>query len=132
MTLTVVKFKKFQPPRLPYRRAARDVLGKVYELDLIFVTSAAMKNLNKIYRQRNKSSNVLSFALSPASGQLVLDPSLIKKEPRILGETFRKYLWRLFVHGILHLKGYDHERGGREGDKMSRAEERLLKIYKVK
>ena len=119
MALTIIKFKKFTPPRLPYRRAARKVLGSAYELDLIFVPSAAMRNLNKLYRRVNKSTNVLSFALSPAYGQLVFDTNLIKQEAKSSGKPFRKYLWRLFLHGLLHLRGFRH------GRKMDAAESKI-------
>ncbi|MDP3785264.1 MAG: rRNA maturation RNase YbeY [bacterium] len=111
--------KNFLPPRLPYERAAKKILGKSYELDLIFVKSSDMKNLNKHYRKLNKSTNVLSFALSPAFGQLVFDPNLIKKEAKSSGKPFRKYLWRLFLHGLLHLKGFQH------GRKMDAAESKI-------
>ncbi len=119
MILNIVKLKNFLPPRLPYKRAAKKILGKSYELDLFFVKSSDMKNLNKHCRKLNKSTNVLSFALSRTAGQLVFDPALIKKEAEFYGENFKKYFWRIFLHGILHLKGFRH------GRKMDAAESKI-------
>ena len=86
------RFKKFK----------EKVLGKRYELDLVFVDSKTMKKLNKTYRHKNKDTNVLAFALSPGVGQIFLNPVFIKKE--------RGRPLALYIHGLLHLKGYNHGR----------------------
>ncbi len=123
MTLKIVKLGKIGLPKLPYRKAALRVLGRSYELDLIFASSAFMKNLNKTYRRKNKSTNVLAFGLSETKGEIVFDSELIKREARKYGQTFKKQLWRLFLHGIFHLKGYKH------GSRMDAAEAKILKSF---
>ena len=112
-------------PRLPWQKTARKIMGKDYELDLIWATSRFMKKMNRRYRNLNKNANVLAFALTPRSGEIILDPKTAKKEYGLFGENFKKHLWRLFLHALLHLKGYRHERGGREKAKMERAEKKL-------
>lgn len=92
-----------------FRKAKDKVLGKKYELDLVFASSQLMRKLNRKYRRKNKDSNVLAFALSPGVGQIFLNPSYIKKEK---GDVFA-----LYIHGLLHLSGYNH---GREMEKMEK------------
>ncbi len=92
-----------------FKKAKIKVLGKKYELDLVFADTKLMKKLNRTYRGKNKDSNVLAFSLTPAVGQIFLNPAFIKKEG---GDLFALYL-----HGLLHLSGYNH---GKEMDKMEK------------
>jgi len=83
-----------------FKKAKERVLGKKYELDVIFIDSKTMRNLNKKYRHKNKDTNVLAFALSTAVGQIFLNPIFIKKE--------KGNIFSLYLHGLLHLAGYSH------------------------
>ena len=120
--LKVVKLVKNQIPALPWQRACHKILGNKYELDLIFTSTSFMKKINRRYSQKNKSTNVLAFPLAGLEGQIVLDAALAKKEAKFCGEAFKKYLWRLYVHALLHLKGLEH------GEKMDKAAAKFLKI----
>ena len=120
--LKVVKLVKNQIPALPWQRACHKILGNKYELDLIFASTSFMKKINRRYSQKNKSANVLAFPLAGLEGQIILDAALAKKEAKFYGETFKKYLWRLYVHALLHLKGLKH------GEKMDKAAAKFLKI----
>jgi probable rRNA maturation factor len=131
MTLKIVKLKNVNLPKLPFRKAAKLVLGDTYKLDVIFASDKFMKNLNKTYRKKDKSTNILSFALSSKEGEIVFDTDLVKKEAKKTELSFKEYLWRLFLHGILHLKGHRHERNLTAAKKMSRAESKLLKVFPV-
>ena len=102
--LNIVKISKVRIPILPYLVAKKKVLGIKYDLDIIIATPAMMK---KIYK---KNANVLSFNLSKNQGQIFLEPNLIKKEAPLYDRNFRRHTWALYVHGLLHLKGYDHGR----------------------
>ncbi|OGF68779.1 rRNA maturation RNase YbeY [Candidatus Giovannonibacteria bacterium RIFCSPLOWO2_02_FULL_45_14] len=103
--LSIVKISKAKIPRFPYHAMMEKVLGGKYDLEVIFATPAMIK---KIYR---KNTNVLSFNLSGAQGQIFLEPNLIKKEAPLYNRSFRDHLWALYVHGLLHLQGFTHSRG---------------------
>jgi len=89
-------------PGLPLLAMKNDILGKNYSLSLAFVKKNKMKEINKIYRKKNKPTNILSFPL--------------KK----FNKTFRQLSGFLVIHGMLHLKGMTH------GAKMEKAENKCL------
>ncbi len=93
----------------------------VREFGLVFVSPQKMRQLNKKYRDQDKSTNVLSFE----EGDVVLCPKVIETEAKKYGFTQKNWMTRLVVHGILHLAGYDH--GTRRGAlEMEKLEERIL------
>ena len=72
---------------------------------LFFVSSKRIAELNKKYRGKSGPTNVLSFD----SGDVVICPSVVKKQAEKLGFTQKKWMTQLIVHGILHLAGYEHK-----------------------
>jgi len=88
-------------------------------ISLVFVGKKEIKKLNKKYRKIDKSTDVLSFDLSanyklPTAnsylGEIVICPEVVKeKEEEIL---------RVFIHGVLHLCGYDHEKSKKEAENL--------------
>lgn len=97
-------------PRVPFLRIKDKVLGKRYDLSVAFVSPAAIRILNRRYRKKNASTDILSFALSKSSGELYLSLSDVRKKAKLFGMTEQNYLGYLFIHGLLHLEGYDHGR----------------------
>ena len=127
--ISFVRDKKNRfPGGLPFEKALGRVLGRKYELEVIFVPKGKMKSLNKTYRNKPRTTNVLSFSLDKKHGQIFFDAEFIKKEAKDLKTTFSARFWRLFLHGILHLKGLDHIKPN-EAKQMKLAESRLLKIF---
>ena len=116
-------------PRLPILALKDDILGKDYTLSLAYLSEKAIKDINKKYRKKDKSTNVLSFPFSKKEGELVLCPTLIKKESKDREKNFGKNYTELFlflvIHGILHLKGMSH------GRKMKRLESFYCKKFKL-
>jgi probable rRNA maturation factor len=83
-------------------------------IDIFFIGDAVMRRLNRVYRGKDKTTNVLSFS-APKNfprpdlktetaylGEIYLNMGYIKKE----GEDWRVML----IHGLLHLLGFDHEK----------------------
>jgi len=100
------------------------ILGKRYELSLVFVDSKFSRRLNRIYREINKPTNILSFPLSKTSGEIFIDLTQAKKEFKKFDLTFSQFITFLFIHGLLHLKGMTH------GSTMEKAERKFYKKFK--
>ncbi len=101
-------------------KMARKVLPKDYELSLVFANDKLARSLNKKYRQRDYTPNVLVFPYSKRSGEIFLNLSQIKKDAKNFGMTQNECLKFMLIHGCLHLKGLKH------GAKMERQEKRWL------
>jgi len=82
--------------------------------------------LNNKYRRKNKATNVLSFPYGKGRGDIVLCHPVIAREARAQGKTLAAHYAHLVVHGILHLRGYDHEKK-RDAERMEAREVRLLR-----
>jgi probable rRNA maturation factor len=98
------------------------ILGKKYNLSLVYTTNSYSKKLNKKYRNKNKSANVLSFPFSKNDGEIFINLETKKEEAQKFNMSFKKYISYLLIHGALHLKGHDH------GHKMDKEEDRFLKL----
>ena len=83
--------------------------GKRY-LSLLFVGPKKMRQLNKVYRGKDKATNVLAFpGGQEALGEIVLCPFVIRKDALEYKISFQMAISRMFVHGLLHLLGYNHK-----------------------
>jgi len=99
-----------------------DFLPKKGEIDVYLISSGRMRHLNKMFRKKDKPTNVLSFQ-KPKNfpgkqlGEVYLDPFYIKKH--------KEDLTLMLVHGVLHILGYDHKK---RNDRiiMEKKEARLL------
>ncbi|MCE9628552.1 MAG: rRNA maturation RNase YbeY [Candidatus Vogelbacteria bacterium] len=110
-------------PGLPLLAIADKVLGKSYDLSLVFVGHRRSRRLNNTYRGKDKPTNVLSFPYDKKSGELIIDLAKVKSECQKFDSTFTYHLGFLFIHGVLHLKGLDH------GSTMEREERKLTKAF---
>ncbi len=89
-------------------------------MSILILDNEGIRRINRDYLQRDRPTNVISFAMQEGQGAGV--------QPYLLGDVvisaeraaadaaaaeipFEHELWFLLVHGILHLLGYDHERG---------------------
>lgn len=95
---------------------------------------AAVRALNRQWRQQDKPTNVLSFPAPPPSrghngarflGDIVLAEETLLAEARAAGIPAEHHFQHLLVHGLLHLMGYDHE-DDREATTMEALETRVL------
>jgi probable rRNA maturation factor len=103
-------------PDLPFGEIKNAVVGPDYELSLVFASANLTHKLNLAYRGKDKAANVLSFPLSPNSGEIFLTLSAKVRDEEILS---------LFIHGLLHLKGFDH------GSIMDDKEEKIRKKFSL-
>lgn len=98
------------------------ILGKKYELSLVFAEEKLIKKLHIGYLKKNGATTILSFPLSKDFGEIFLCPSFIKKEAKKYGLEYNYYLKKLFIHGLLHLKNMRH------GKKMETEEQKFLNL----
>jgi probable rRNA maturation factor len=112
-------------PLFPYETMKNDVLGKRYHLSLCFVGPSRALVLNQTYRKKSYVPNVLSFPLDPQTGEIVICPAVATKEARAYHLSKDGYIAFLFIHGLLHLKGFDH------GKPMETLERRYVSKYSI-
>ncbi len=116
----------FQIDKKSFSQVAKNVLkGENREretISLAFVNKAEIKKLNKKFRNKNKPTDVLSFSFNEKKylGEIVICPEIVdEKKEKII---------EVFIHGILHLCGYDHEGSGKDAKIMEQKERSYLKI----
>jgi rRNA maturation RNase YbeY len=125
-TTTLIAIQtKGKVPSLPFALMAEVILGKKYELSIVFATKKESQTLNNQYRGKNYPTNVLSFPLSKYSGEIILHLPTAKKEAPNFGIPYADFVGYLFIHGLLHLKGFDH------GSTMESIEARFRKQFGI-
>ncbi|MGW8312748.1 MAG: rRNA maturation RNase YbeY [Desulfuromonadales bacterium] len=125
--------------KVPLRKVARKILSASGcpdgELSILIVDDAMIQEINRDYLGRNHPTNVISFAMQEGEGGGI-QPDLLgdvvisaETAARDAGEArlpFESELYFLLLHGILHLLGYDHERGTQAEARQMQAREREI------
>jgi probable rRNA maturation factor len=105
------------------------------EISISFVGEDRIREINHQYRGKNAVTDVLSFSINeinPENGLQMLGDILIsvptaKEQAEMIGDSLKKEIDLLVIHGILHLCGYDHENKDDE-KKMFSIQQHLLKM----
>jgi len=71
-------------PRLPFEHMKDEVLGKNYDLSLVFIGDKLSRKLNKLSRKKDYPTNILSFPLSKNAGEIFINYRL--SPPCVFGE----------------------------------------------
>lgn len=110
------------------------------ELSILILDNDGIQVINRDYLQRDRPTNVISFAMQEGAGgslhPLLLGDVVISAERAAADATeagipFEHELAFLLLHGILHLLGYDHERGSElEADRMEAREREIFALLK--
>lgn len=97
--------------------AFKEAAGK--DLTVAFVSDKKIRELNKIFRDKNKTTDVLSFPYEADQydyletdnflGDIVISLETAQKQALENGLSLDTEIKQLILHGILHLCGYDHE-----------------------
>ena len=112
-------------PSLPFEKIKNKVLGKKYELSLVFIGNKLSRKLNNKYRNLDKPTNILSFPLSESDGEIFINLNLVPKEAPKFNKTPTKFIAYLFIHGVIHLKGFEHS------SKMEAKENKILDFFNL-
>jgi len=132
--------RKLKILKRPLRKIAQKILSDLgypeAELSILILDNPGIQEINRDYLQRDRPTNVISFAMQEGAGGAV--------QPQLLGDVvisaqraaedaaeaaipFEHELVFLLLHGILHLLGYDHERGSQEdAERMERLEREIF------
>jgi len=98
------------------------------ELSVALVGDAEIKKLNRIYRGLNSPTDILSFAGEGGYlGELVIDYEQIKRQAKRFGNSAKQELIFIFVHGLLHLLGYDDKTEPERREMIERGERFIKK-----
>jgi len=98
------------------------------DIELILCDNEFIEFLNSIHRRKNDPTDVLSFPIRgdrehEPIGSIVISMDKVKEKAIELNHTEKDELTLLFIHGLLHLLGYDHEKDDGE---MRAMEEKLI------
>ena len=96
-------------------------------VNLRIVGQREARLLNRTFRKERHATNVLTFA----TGDIVLCHPVIAREARAQGKTLASHYAHLVIHGVLHLRGYEHERK-RDARRMEAREIALLRRIGVR
>jgi len=112
------------------------------EIDVTFCDDDFVRKLNREWRNQDTATDVLSFpqldsvdAIAPGADEVLLGDIVISLEraqdqAEEFGHSFSREVSYLFVHGLLHLLGYNHQ-SEREKEEMRLAEENLLAMVRA-
>jgi len=106
------------------------------EVELIITDDTTMQDLNAKYRGKNSTTDVLSFPMeAPFTeqsifgmplGSIIIAESFVKEKAEEFGHSIQDELSLLFIHGMLHLLGFDHES---DDGKMRMREKELIEQF---
>ena len=110
-----LKLKTFKKVLVKFSPAKKIKLSTKYSLTLLLTNNKEIKSLNKKFRKINKATDVLSFEPVHSNqlfknylGDIVISIQTAKKEAKKKQINLETELLTLFIHGYLHLLGYDH------------------------
>jgi len=87
-------------------------------IELILTNSSQIQDLNKQYRGIDKPTDVISFPMEKLSnspiGIIVINIEKVIEKSKELNHTANDEFTLLFLHGLLHIMGYDHEKDNGE------------------
>lgn len=123
--LSIAYTVKGRLPRLPFTDMKDAVLGKSYSLSVAVVGKDRMRKLNLAYRGKDYATDILSFPIGENSGEIILNPDKVREKSKLHERTYENYLGLLFIHGLVHLKGFSH------GSTMEREETKFRKMFRI-
>jgi len=114
-------------------------LNKKVTFTLLLSNNKNIKKLNKLFRKKNKSTDILSFPLHKKIkiskitylGDIIINYDYLDKPRSQDLKSFKEKVAKIFIHGFLHLLGFDHKKN-KDYSKMLKEENFLFKSIKSK
>ena len=114
-------------------------LNKKVTFTLLLSNNKNIKKLNKVFRKKNKSTDILSFPLNKKIkiskntylGDIIISYNYLDKPRSQDLKSFKEKVTKIFIHGFLHLLGFDHKKN-KDHSKMLKEENLLYKSVQSK
>ena len=107
-------------------------------ITVLLSNNLKIKQLNKIFRKKNKPTDILSFPINKKVnnkifylGDIIISYEFMNKPKKINFIEFKEKVTKIFIHGFLHLMGYSH-RKNKDFEKMNKEEIKLYNLVKNK
>ena len=92
--------------------------NKKISLTLMLSNNKNIKKLNKLFRKKNKNTDILSITLTKKIriskqtylGDIIISYNFINKPKSLNTKLFKEKVIKIFIHGFLHLLGFDHKK----------------------
>ncbi|HIZ88758.1 MAG: rRNA maturation RNase YbeY [Mucispirillum sp.] len=106
-----------------------DMQDNQYEISLLLTDDETIRQLNKEYRNKDKSTDVLSFPMEDEImlGDIAISVDTASRQAEEAEINLDRETAFLFIHGLLHLLGYDHETSQEDEAEMFALQEKILK-----
>ena len=114
-------------------------IKKKVSLSILLSNNRGIKRLNKKFRNKNKSTDILSFPSEEKLnikkntylGDIIISYEFMNKPKPLSNLDFKKKVVKIFIHGFVHLIGYDHIKL-KDFKKMIKEEEEIYEVIKTK
>jgi len=114
-------------------------IKKKVAITVLLSNNTNIKKLNKKFRNKNKATDILSFPLEKKInlkkntylGDMVISYQFMDKPKKLTNLEFKKKVAKIFIHGFLHLLGYDHIKL-KDFKKMIKEEEKIYETINTK
>ena len=145
MSLTILNHKSFEVDKAlseklinAFNLICNEESLEKCSINLKLVDNEEITELNKIYRNKNKPTNVLSFTNDDISksrtndlGDIAISFEFVEQESKEQNKKFNDHVIHMFIHGIYHILGFDHENDSM-ADAMEEKEILLLEKLQIK
>jgi probable rRNA maturation factor len=122
---TIINKTNGKLPRLPFANIKNHILGDDYSLSLVIISEKEIHVLNKTHRKIDEPTDILSFPLSDKMGEIFICLSKAKEKSVSFERVYNNFLSFLFIHGCVHLLGFDH------GNKMENLEKKYRTYFNI-
>ena len=122
---SVMRETKGKLPSLPFVDIKNKILGKNYNLSLVFIGRNRAIEMHQDWKSKNDPVNILSFPLSDHEGEIFISLEKARSECKNFDRSYENYLGFLFIHGCTHLKGFVH------GHAMEKEEKKYRELFGI-
>lgn len=121
MPFSLTNTTKITKIKINFKKLKNIILDEKYDLSVVLNKEKPMQELHKTWLKKEGATTILSFPLTQMKGEIFLCPTYIKKETKKNNLDYKLYFKKIYIHGLLHLKGLKH------GKKMEQEENKILK-----